>query len=344
MHHDWLPQFCKPNFIFSAMVVAEVVVLVSALTDQPSGAFWRQVGAATVFTQWVVITAAAALCALQPGLRRLPVVAGACIAYLLLLAIAATASSVAYWLDGALRLELIDPTRSHRSLVIVNTLICAIVSALAGRYFYVQRQWQAQIQSQAEARVQALQARIRPHFLFNSMNLVASLVRRRPKQAEAVIEDLSDLFRAALRDLGDDSTLAQELELVRSYLAIEQLRLGDRMQVTWDTHDLPMNTPMPPLLVQPLVENAVYHGIQQLAEGGPIKIEGRLHSRHWSLTISNPRPEHPTLGGAGMAIDNIRQRLLLRYGRKAQLVTQADPDQFIATMTIPLPEQPEDSR
>lgn len=338
MQHDWLPQFCKANFIFSAMVVAEVVVLVSALTDQPSGGFWRQIGISTLFTQWVVITAAAALCSLQPMLRKLPAVAGIGIAYVMVLAIAATASSIGYWLDGAFRLDLIDPSRSHRSLVTVNTLICAVVSALAGRYFYVQRQWQAQIRSQAEAKVQALQARIRPHFLFNSMNLVASLVRRRPQQAEAVVEDLSDLFRAALRDLDDDSTLAQELDLVRSYLAIEQLRLGERMKVNWNTDSLPLHTPLPPLLIQPLVENAVYHGLQQRPEGGVIEIVGSSQADRWMLTITNPRPVQKTEAGSGMAIDNIRQRLALRFGRKASLETVGEPDRFTATMTIPVPE------
>ena len=136
-------------------------------------------------------------------------------------------------------------------------------------------QWQERVEAASKAQVDALQARIRPHFLFNSMNTIASLIRTRPAEAERTVEDLSDLFRAALGSAETPGTLGEELDLMDHYLRIEKLRLGDRLRVEIEADELPRDLPLPRLLLQPLVENAIYHGVQPLADGGTIRIAGR---------------------------------------------------------------------
>ena len=155
-----------------------------------------------------------------------------------------------------------------------NVGIAAIVGALALRYFHVAHEWRRSVELEARSRIRALQARIRPHFLFNSMNTIASLTRSDPARAEEAIEDLSDLFRVSLSEARAQITLREELEVARIYQRIEQLRLGDRLQVRWKVADLPAEAIVPSLLLQPLLENAIGHGIEPLPEGGTVTIEG----------------------------------------------------------------------
>ena len=200
-----------------------------------------------------------------------------------------------------------------------NVLIAALLGAAMLRYFYVLAQWQARLAAVTRAQVEALQARIRPHFLFNSMNTVAALIRVDPAAAERTVEDLSELFRAALgqHDTGD-GTLGEELALVERYLAIEQLRLGERLRVRRELDDLPADFPLPRLLLQPLVENAVRHGIQPLREGRrgdparPARRPAASASR--SSTRCRPTPPRP---GNGHGLDSVRQRIAYRYGPQA---------------------------
>ena len=160
-----------------------------------------------------------------------------------------------------------QPGMSRDDLLARNAGIAVIVTALVLRYFFVTHQWQKHVRAEALSRIQALQARIRPHFLFNSMNTIAALTRSDPKRAEEAVEDLADLFRATLRDSHSPLRLKEELELTRIYQRIEALRLGDRLAVRWDVGALPMRAFVPGLTVQPLLENAIYHGIEPLAGG-----------------------------------------------------------------------------
>jgi len=141
--------------------------------------------------------------------------------------------------------------------VLRNVAIGLIVTGLALRYFYVAHEWRRSVELRAAARVLALQARIRPHFLFNSMNTIAALTRSNPPRAEEAVQDLADLFRATLADKGT-ITLAEELEVARTYQRMEQLRLGARLQVEWRTDALPADALVPGLVIQPLLENAIY--------------------------------------------------------------------------------------
>ena len=154
-----------------------------------------------------------------------------------------------------------------------------IVTALLLRYFFVTHQWQKHVRTEARSRIEALQARIRPHFLFNSLNTIAALTRSDPARAEEAVEDLADLFRATLRDSHSPLRLKEELELTRIYQRIEELRLGERLKVRWDVAELPMRAFVPGLTVQPLLENAIYHGIEPLEHGGTVTVTGRVHER-----------------------------------------------------------------
>ena len=174
--------------------------------------------------------------------------------------------------------------------------LCAIVAALLLRYLYLHYLWRRQVEAEAQARFEKLQARIRPHFLFNSINTIANLTHTDPGLAEELLQDLADLFRAALGKSGERATLEEELELSRRYLHIEKQRLGERMEILWDVEELPGDAALPPLILQPLVENAVYHGIQPARRPGVIRIGGRYRRGRVNLSVRNSLPEDPPSG------------------------------------------------
>lgn len=213
-------------------------------------------------------------------------------------------------------------------------LLCAGDVALCLYYFdLLQRAYSPAI---AEARLQALQARIRPHFLFNSLNAVLSLIRSQPQRAETALEDMADLFRVLMADNRALVPLSQEIALCQQYLSIEKLRLDERLQCEWHIAEIPKKIMIPPLILQPLVENAVYHGIEPLAEGGKIVIHIHLNAQDLLLRISNPlSARSDKSGGNKMALKNIRERLRLHYDLEAQLKQYEAHGQYIVEITIP---------
>ncbi|NRB71245.1 MAG: histidine kinase [Xanthomonadales bacterium] len=221
------------------------------------------------------------------------------------------------------------------AFVLKSVLAAGLVSLALFRYLFVRSRWQAEMVAESEARVHALQARIRPHFLFNSLNTIASYIPEDPQLAERATEDLADLFRGSLRNADDPIPLADELALARKYLAMEQRRLGDRLAIDWDVEDLPGAEPVLPMLLQPLLENAVTHGIQPRAEGGLIQVFGRREGGRLVITIANPLAEQLSRSGNGMALQNIRSRLALSYSSLASLLTHRDDDCFYAVLTLP---------
>lgn len=188
-----------------------------------------------------------------------------------------------------------------------------------------------------EARLQALQARIRPHFLFNSLTAVLSLIRADPRKAERVLEDLADLFRALMADSRSLSTLAREMDLARQYLAIEGLRLGERLRVQWSLEQMPGEARLPPMVLQPLLENAIYHGVEPLADPGPVEVSVTRDADRVIVRIANPLP--PAAGGRRpgnrIAMDNIRQRLQLHFDAEASLRHTVGDGRYEVLLTIP---------
>lgn len=332
----YLPDFCRLPRIAAVCGIVQLVVVLIYIS--PSRTELGSIGTfayATAFAQWLALTVALVLCKARERLGRFPPWLGFTLAALLPAMITAVAAWFIYVIDRATYsnvLQAIGPWRFVFSIALMIGLLTAVML----RYFYVREQWQEQVRVNAKASLQALQARINPHFLFNSMNTIAALVQRDPATAETAIEDLSDLFRAALGDDDADSTLAQELQIVRQYLAIEQLRLGDRLCVDWQLpEDLPMACPMPRLMLQPLFENAVIHGIAQLPEGGIIRFEARQQAEHLQFTLSNPLPLQAVIAGHGHALSSVKKRLELFYGSRASIQESQQDGLFISVMSVP---------
>ena len=320
----FLPNFCGLRMVFVTVIIAQLFAFVVVLSpsDSPPESHWQQLGLISLFVQWCALASSAVLCVLRRFIHRYSNRVVAILSYASVLLVVWGVSEMAYWFvyPGA-RQNL-----AHWPFVLRNLAIRFLLTGPILRYFYVTHQWQRNVRAEAEARLQALQSRIRPHFLFNSMNTIASLTRTSPEQAELAVEDLADLFRATLRDHRQFHTLAEELTLCRRYLEIESLRLGDRLQVEWAIEDLPSDALLPPLLIQPLLENAVYHGIEPRIDGGTICITGRRDGKQLQLEISNPLAgAHHTSNGNRMAQDNVRARLTTLYGAHGGMrVTQSD--------------------
>jgi two-component system sensor histidine kinase AlgZ len=328
-----LPDFCSAPVLFALLVVAALTVTLMLLAPESSRG-WRGYSVGMLFAEWMAMLMGVALCKLRPALARLPGRLPYAAVWLTMLAIAAFTSTLAAWMDGAVQMELIRGDAF--AFVRDNTAIAALLGAAMLRYFYVLAQWQARLAAVARAQVDALQARIRPHFLFNSMNTVAALIRVDPVAAERTVEDLSELFRAALgRHDARDGTLDEELNLLERYLAIEQLRLGPRLRVRRELDGLPGAFPLPRLLLQPLVENAVRHGVQPLREGGEVILRGRKLEGAIEIEIDNPLPATPASGGNGHGLDNVRQRVAYRYGPRAGVQAGPRDGRFVVRLHLP---------
>jgi two-component system sensor histidine kinase AlgZ len=254
-------------------------------------------------------------------------------------------SEIALWFGTGFDARSVDAALAptvNWPFLLRNASICVIVTALLLRYFFITHQWQKHVRAEAASRIEALQARIRPHFLFNSMNTIAALTRSDPARAEEAVEDLADLFRATLRDSYSPLRLKEELELTRIYQRIEALRLGDRLHVTWDVAALPMRALVPGLTIQPLLENAIYHGIEPLEHGGTVTVSGRVVGGEIEVVVQNPvaseRPAGGERQGNRLALDNIRQRLALAYGARGSLAVEQSPEEYRVTVRFPFAE------
>jgi two-component system sensor histidine kinase AlgZ len=186
------------------------------------------------------------------------------------------------------------------------------------------------------ARLAELQARIRPHFLFNTLNGAIALVRAEPRKAERLLEDLSDLFRHALMEQGESVSLAQELELAQRYLAIEQVRFGERIRVQWSIDDLANGARLPPMILQPLVENAVKHGVEPSANGADIQVSTERRGSRVVIKVSNTLPATQSESGSGVALANVRERLSLLHDVQAQFKSGVRNGRFLVRMELPV--------
>lgn len=343
----FLPNFCTPRNTLIVVVIAELVALLLTLgrgdfqLESQTGS-WSRLAIISLFLQWLALSCAAILCILRQYLARLPERLGVALT-LLVLILSTIALSEAAWqvaqISGAAAQALFP--LDHIGFILRNALIALIVSVLVLRYFYVQHQWQDNVRREASARIVALQARIRPHFLFNSMNTIAALIRTAPAAAEQAVEDLADLFRASLAEPDTLATLKNELQLTRMYARLEELRLGERLHIEWELDALPEQALLPPLTLQPLLENAVYHGIEPAAAGGTVSLRGGFKTDApdmlW-LQLKNPLPPPGSRRRVGnqLALDNIQQRLLLAFGERVRFQIDASDNQFCVTLHWPL--------
>jgi two-component system sensor histidine kinase AlgZ len=338
----YLPDFCAPVRVLAVVLIAELVAILLTLGRYGIGAgFWPDLARTSLFLLWVGLGTAAILCALRPRLSALDVRRGSLLALGVVLGVTALVTEVAWWFSGAagrlLGVVRQEPGAGHALFLLRNLFIGTIAGGLALRYFYVSQQWKRNVEAEASARVRALQARIRPHFLFNSMNTIASLTRSDPALAEEAVTDLADLFRASLRESNERIPLADEIAVAQTYARIEGLRLGPRLRVEWQVDDLPGDALVPALVLQPLVENAVYHGVEPLAGGGVVTVRGRREGRFVSLVVENPVDSaRPRLAaGSGIGLDNVRQRLDLMFPGEGSLAVRREDGRFVATLRFP---------
>ncbi len=206
----------------------------------------------------------------------------------------------------------------------------------AGLFYWLSLRARARMPADTTARLAELQSRIRPHFLFNTLNTAITLARLDPARTEHLLEDLSELFRVALNESGEAVDLAEEVALAQRYIAIEQVRFGARLQVTWDLDAAAGAARVPPLLLQPLVENAVRHGVEPAAAGGSIRVRTRVRRAHAVVSIVNTLPEGPSAPGNGMALRNVRERLRLMHDVAAQFEARREADVFRVQIIVPL--------
>lgn len=327
-----LPDFCSLPVLFALLVVGALTVTLMWLAPGGSGNL-RDYCIAVLFTSWLSVLLTVALCKLRAGMQRLSGLLPYAAVWLLLVMTVGLSAAVLGWIDHNLAIGITPSPTIH--FVRDSVLATGLLGAGLLRYFFVVAQWQTRMAAEARAQVAALQARIRPHFLFNSMNAVAALIRVDPDAAERTVENLAELFRAALgSDPESIGTLGEEWTLVDRYLDIESLRLGDRLRVERDI-DVPAELPMPRLLLQPLVENAIRHGVQPSRRGGTIRLGGRRVPGGVEIVVDNPVTDGTPTPGTGHGLRNVRERIRFHYGERASVRVETLTDRFVVTIFLP---------
>jgi two-component system sensor histidine kinase AlgZ len=336
----YLPDFCRARAVLAIVIICELTALVLALArNEAVLGFWADLARTSMFLLWIGLFGAALLCMLRAYLNRQSVRRGSAMVLALTAALVMLISAAAYWVGS--RAGWINDTglipQDHWTFLLRNVVIALVVTALALRYFYVTHEWRHNVELQAKARVHALQARIRPHFLFNSMNTIAALTRTNPARAEEAVQDLADLFRANLSDKRNEIPLSDEIDVAHTYQRMEQLRLGERLRVEWKVDSLPSNALVPGLTLQPLLENAIYHGVEPRPDGGVVTVTGELNKGMITIVVRNPLPAaNVTMrDGNRLALANIRERLDLMYGERSTVKAGRFDDEYIVTLRFP---------
>ncbi|HEX2826504.1 MAG TPA: histidine kinase [Burkholderiales bacterium] len=319
-----MPNFRNLGILLRILLVVNMCGIGAAIVGAPTLAeSWQQLLAISAVLQPLLIVVLLALVSLDPLLRRLPYYLGAIGVGAIVLAAVAVIDMVAYGRTN----EAAIAFERHAVLALITVAMLLSYFNLRGR---------ALSPALSEARLQALQARIRPHFLYNSINAVLSLIRQEPRRAETALEDLADLFRVVMGDNRELAPISREVELCRQYLGLEQLRLGDRLRVVWRVDKMPSDALMPPLVLQPLLENAVYHGIEPRVEPGEISIDIYSARNQVHAVLKNPYAhEGNHHGGNKMALNNIRERLQLHFDAEATLETRVGEDTYQVHITMP---------
>lgn len=324
-----LPDFRNMGTVLRIVLMTNAIALLGALSQAVSLADLQSgLLHGSALLQPVLLSSLLLLYSLSPVLARLPYWQGAAAA-------TATVALATFMIDmlGGELVFVTDDIGMFRYLR--HALVSAAVTLALLAYFRLRAL--ALTPAKHEARLQALQARIRPHFLFNTINAVLSIVRADPKRAETALEDMADLFRVAMTEPRELVALEKEVALARQYLAIEELRLGERLKVNWDIANMPPDALIPPLILQPLLENAVYHGVEPLARGGTIEVRLYRSRDELHLEVRNPAQGQTSLhpNGHKMALSNIRERLSLLFDVEAQYQVERDAEHYQVHIIIP---------
>ena len=318
-----LPNFCNLGVMLRAVVVVNLFILAFAVLHGSPGDFAAEFLGFASFAEPALIVSLMLLCVLRRPLHAMGYVASWVAVLLFEVALA--------WVFFHMGRGLI-PGGDRMPFSQVGFLTLFVAGCTLAYFDLRSRALHPAI---AEARIQALQARIRPHFLYNSINAVLGLIRTEPRRAERALEDMADLFRVLMSDNRTLAPLGEEIALARQYLAIESIRLGDRLRVVWRTDGVPDDTLVPPLVLQPLIENAVYHGIEPSESGGEIAVEAARSGDSLLLTLSNPFDGTGTSDGNKMALANIRERLQLHFDAEADMKSEVKDGLYRVTIRVP---------
>lgn len=371
----YLPDLCRLPVVLAVLLLTQLLVLVYVLSLGALTAFdWSSLATYSLYNHWISLLTLVGWCQARGFINRRNdrVATALCLGWVLLVVL--LANIAAQWVKGGR-----GPMTWDWQWGLRDALIYWVLAAIGLRYLYIIRLWRVEQAASHAAKIDALYARIRPHFLFNSMNTIASLIAYAPEEAEESVEDLSLLLRASMLASERYCLWSEELALCRAYCRIEQQRLGERLSIQWDVGRVPDDFKLPPLIVQPLIENAVYHGIEPLPQGGVINVSAHYESSPkplMRLQIKNPckhagTPSEPgaedtgTQGSNhqpfqrhsnqrvaaqrtnnGMAIDNIRARLASIYrnpdtlGSEAQLLIEEREHDYVVTLTLPMAVSP----
>jgi two-component system sensor histidine kinase AlgZ len=337
---NFLPDFCSLKMLLVVLFLTELLAFVLTLaTDCAEFGFLSEFALRSLLALWITLPSAAVLCGLKKLLQHLNNALIGWLAFIIiqlicLLMIWLVVTVLPQW---QLLMPIIDA--NEKIAFYARTLgICALVSMAFLRYLYVLFQWQEQMEAKAMAKLNALQARMRPHFLFNSLNSIACLTRINPPLAETLVESLAELIRASMAiDEVLLVRLEQEIKLVELYLIIETQRLDERLKVVWQLDDVPKDALIPPLSLQPLVENAVYYGIEPNSHAGEILITGHLRFNRLFISVTNQQTVQNTRSRSGnqIALKNLADRLSGCFDGDGTLNIESNGHSYQITLEIP---------
>jgi len=319
-----LPNFRNLGILLRILVIVNIMAVAAAMLKSPTlRGVWGELLEISALVQPLLFLSLLSLVALNGVLHRLPYYLGILVVTGVELALTAV-----LYVVGVPFLEIQFGSIER---------YCLLVFLFTGSLLtYFDLRGRALSPALSEARLQALQARIRPHFLFNSLNAVLSLIRQDPRRAEVALQDMSDLFRVLMADNRELMPLAREVELCRQYLELEQLRLGARLKVEWHVSNMPGDALIPPLVLQPLLENAVYHGVEPRIEPGIISINIYAAREQVHAVLRNPyQQEGNHHAGNKMALANIHERLQLHFDAEASLSTKVTDDAYQVHIVMP---------
>ncbi|WP_018994452.1 sensor histidine kinase [Thioalkalivibrio sp. ALJ2] len=320
-----LPDFCSAETLLRVLMVAVLLALAVTLLRGGGQDWVPGLALHALFIFWVALTSLLILCAGKRLLVRLPLWG-----QIVLPPLVPIANTAAVFL-GAEGLQLADPAWRWPAIAVAT-----ILSLVAMHYLYLQAAWQRETRAVSRAREQAMRARLRPHFLYNSMNTIAGLCRSEPARAEQITLDLADLFRATFAT-ADRQSLRAELELVRAFLNIEQTRFGERLEVEWDCPDQAgLDVSVPTLILQPLAENAIQHGIGPARGPGFVRVRCRLDSGTVMLSLTNSVDPEAHSEGTGTASEAVRLRLRHAFGDRCRFEIEAREREFEVRIRLPL--------
>ncbi len=334
----FLPDFCQLQSFFLVVLTSELLAVVITLISYIHPG-WPELGLVSMLIQWIVLLSSALICSLRTSLEKLPVwlIGFASYCCILFSTLLATLVSIWFFHQNVEFGQFSNFTDFQWSMIFRNLAVASILGGVLLRYFYLQQQYRLRLAAETNARMEALHARIHPHFLFNTLNSIAALIQISPSQAEEAIENLSSLMRATLREMRVMVPWQAEINLCLKYLQLEELRLGERLQQQININQVPDDYPVPGLLLQPLIENSVLHGISRLPDGGILKLDASIKNDGLAIRLENPLPpkNNTRRQGHGIGLSNVEERLKLLYQLEATLkVTETETD-YIIDIWIP---------